>query len=487
MKKKIIAVILLTALCAACFSGCGIAPKNVTKLTIYQGWGDAADTQAVYEEINKTLREKLNAELDVKFTDPTNFSLLFSSGEVFDLISVPDYYDFWSHARSGAFAEITDEDLKTNAPEMWKIGQKWLQYGSYQGKRIAIPGFWDTAPNSILIVRGDLMKKYGIEKIEGMEDLEKYLSAVAENEPDMIPYDVSGGRAYTLPAMYFPDLGWISPGTVSFASHVYVDTTKNDNKVFITLETEEGRDFTRKMKEWNEKGFFSQTALANTVDPVDSFKNGRSALAWGTGVEQLDQMWREFQQDDRKDWDVQGYPFVAKYQCVMNYVNTAMSVSATSKHKDLALKVLNELITNQELYMLWNYGIKDQHYTMDDEGYIQTINADRFIPQMGIKNEAFNPEVKLEMPGAEELKAKLKELEVSMPIVNMENDLSEVKEIVTAMNNVYEKYSMPRFLGFVDDPDKAIEDELKALKDAGIDRYVEVIQEKVDQFVSEQQ
>ena len=51
-----------------------------------------------------------------------------------------------------------------------------------------------------------------------------------------------------------------------------------------------------------------------------------------------------------------------------NYTNSIAAISGFSENKEAALKVLNEMYANKELYRLIQYGFEGEHYIINDDG-----------------------------------------------------------------------------------------------------------------------
>ena len=491
MKKgwRVIASVLTLVLAAGLLlTGCnkGGTTSGETKEILWCVVGDETkDSAMVTEKMNEILEEKLNLRIKFKYLTTDNYDLVLQSGEAYDIICAPDWLGYWDNIDRGAFAEITDEDLQTNAPYIWENGQQYLFAAKADGKLYGIPGMREYAPDRCYAARGDLMDKYGIPDLNTVDNVEKYLLAVADNEENIIPFDMPGTTPYFMLNMWASDWGWAAVGTLSFGEHVYFRLDDPERKLFIAVDQPESREFSLKMKEWMDRGVFSKSVLSNKVSSTDSFKNGRSALCWLSNPEECNRVWQEFQQDDRKKWDVRFYPVYSKTQRMYNYLNSVVSISNFSNNKADALKVLNEFYANEELYNLLARGIKGTHWDVDSEGYYQILDNDSYSGvTTGVYNMAYDIPTKLVFPGADELVAKLESFRVADPIINCNVNMPELKEIKVSLDEVYWNYTAPRCYGAVDDVDQAIADEREALKNAGIDQYVEVLQKRLDEFAA---
>ena len=150
------------------------------------------DNDLVFEKISDILEEKINARLEPKFLSwgdyLQRYPLLFSSGEDFDMIYTASWSFYSETASKGGFYELTPELLKEYAPMvMENLPQNAWDTTKVNGKNYMIPHFNYWANHYGIIIRGDLRKKYGLDEIKTVEDLEVYMDKVLENEPGMIP------------------------------------------------------------------------------------------------------------------------------------------------------------------------------------------------------------------------------------------------------------------------------------------------------------
>ena len=481
--KKILCTVVAAATAVTLFAGCNKKSDSST-LTYYVLGSETKDTQMVFDEVNKQLEEKTGLKVDFKFLSNDNYDLILSSGDPYDLITTPDWLNYWGNAAKGAFAEITDDDLKKNAPYVWEKASDILNYSKYKGVRYGIPNMHRYASNRCIVARGDLMDKYGIKDLDSNENIEKYLTAVAENEKGMIPFDMNGNNDFSLVSMFANDWGWAPVGSLSFAEPFYYRLDDPEHKLFIAVEQPEMLEYTKTMKRWNDKGFFSKSVLSNKTSSLESFKAGKSALALVGNLSECQNTWTEISKDERVNWDIRFYAREHHRQQMDGMLNGNVAISAFSTNKDNALKVVNEIYSNKELYLLLSYGIEGVHYALEDGMYVPKDSEAYVAPMSGIANDEFSPESKLTFPGCQELSAKLESNKVVNPLVNCPISDEGIREIKIAVSEVREQYSLPRGYGiFNGTAEEALAEELNALKTAGIDKYMQSVQEQANSYL----
>ncbi len=484
--KKGLCIVLSAVISMSLMAGCG--EKTASDELLYYVTGtEKGDTAEILDLVSQKVAEETGISVRFEFLNNNNYDLALSSGDEFDLITAPDWLNYWQNAAKGAFAEISDEDLKKYVPYIWENGGDTLNVTTYKGTRYGIANLHRYASDRCIVARGDLMDKYGIESLDSIEAIEKYLDAVKANEPDMIPFDVTSGSPYNFLSMFASDWGWAPVGSLSYGEHIYFNLNDPEHKLFIAAEQPEMKIFTETMKRWNDKGFFSKSVLSNKTPVLDSFKAGRTALSWVSSPVDCQNLWDELSADDRASWDIRFTTRSRKYQQMYNYTNGIVAVSAFSKNKEAALKVVNEMYQNKEIYDLMHFGVKDRHFKVDEEGYYQrTAETDNAgYVSSGIFNDALEYKTKLTFPGNEELVKKLEDMRVVNPAVNCPVSDEGIREIKLALTEVYQKYTGPRCYGVINGTvDEALATEIKALKTAGIDKYIQNIQLQLDEYLA---
>ena len=213
MKKRLLCLMMAAVFGTGIITGCGAqeSQPSITadgtpdtskpvELTMYLLGDRATDFDLVYEEVNRILKEEINTTLNVKFLSwsehDTKYSLLFSSGEDFDLIfTASNWGHYETTAAKKGFYELTEDFVQAYAPELWKTvsADAWNQ-AKIDGKIYMVPSNVKEYEEAVIGVRGDLMEKYGIEDITSMDELEAFFDQVVEQEETISPLATQGPR-----------------------------------------------------------------------------------------------------------------------------------------------------------------------------------------------------------------------------------------------------------------------------------------------------
>lgn len=162
------------------------------------------DTKAVVDEINKYLKEKINAEIDFQGLPWSSWAekmaLAYQSGEQVDLTFAPNWADFANNVAKGAFLPLDDLLAKYGQGIKETLDPRFLDGGTVDGKIYAIPTNKEIGESHTIMFRKDLVDKYGfdVNSIETLEDLEPWLQTIKEKEPAIAPIWLSGSGSDTL-------------------------------------------------------------------------------------------------------------------------------------------------------------------------------------------------------------------------------------------------------------------------------------------------
>ena len=149
------------------------------ELVMYYIGDKTEDEDLILTEINKILKEKINATLVLKnmsLSDySTKYALTIAGGENFDLIYTSTWAYYQSEANKGAFAEVTEPVLNDYMP-LHKENQADASWGQAKigGKVYFVPCNMANVSANAILIRGDLREKYGLDRLQTEDDLENY-------------------------------------------------------------------------------------------------------------------------------------------------------------------------------------------------------------------------------------------------------------------------------------------------------------------------
>lgn len=476
----------------------GSGTLEPVKLTMYLLGDKAPDFDLVYEEVNKKLQKDINATIEVKFLGwgeyEQKYPLIFASGENFDIIYSADWAFYNSQATKGGFYEITKDALEKHAPQTAKTmyPDAWEQ-AKVDGKVYMLPQNNKELTGYVYMVRGDLMKKFGMTEIKDINDFEKYLDNVAKTEKNLIPIDV--GSDFDMLFMFDRLFTQATTGKIDGIGpwQTMGWTPKDDASVTIKPipENEHYLEVVTKLKDWKDRGFWSKSAIVNKTTNKESFANGRSAAAMMNLNDAKGQYAKLI--GEHPDWDIQVFDAQGNVPAVLNsYLANGMSIYANSKNPERALMALDLFRNDESYHDLIAYGIKGKHYDLNADKEIVPLPDSSKYPydgncNWGLRNDKLWKEISGGIPTYKEIYKKWTDNALMGKFATFNFNDASVKNEVAAINDVFKTDYKLLGLGFAKDPATDIERMLKKLKAAGIDKVYAEMQKQAQEYLKNKQ
>ena len=167
-KRRWLSMVALVAAAALTVTGCGTGKNKTAEADdmsqpyeiqwYFIGNPGQSDMAAVEEELNKVLKEKINATVKMNsfawgtYEDKVN--MMLAGGESLDLVYTSSgVLNYSLNAAKGAFVALNDL-LDRNAPETKEIlGDQFITGASVDGKLYALPVNKDNAKNFGFVYR----------------------------------------------------------------------------------------------------------------------------------------------------------------------------------------------------------------------------------------------------------------------------------------------------------------------------------------------
>lgn len=368
MKKffKAISMLLAVASMATVMSGCNkpAEEEGVPTLVWYmqKPVGDMSRQEEVEAAANEIIEPAIGAKVHFEFVDvaawPQRKNLLISSGEEFDLI-FDTGATFVANAEKGAYIDLTDyidEYLPEVAARTEQFG--WDAVTFRDGGIYAIPAETFYVPYTSFAFKADIVDKYNFDymSVKTYEDLIPYLEDVKNNESGM----------YGM--IRLPELQ--STKYIPTTSDYVLFDVEND-KFIAEIDSPDKIHFWKTVKDFVNKGYMPIDAAAKT-DTNSEIKSGKYAMFTG-------------QMSADKSTSRQGfrcYENEPQFGMISrnNVTNALTCVSATSKHPEKALQLINLIWEDRELSNLLAFGIEGKDYEVTanpgtDERFVDANNG----------------------------------------------------------------------------------------------------------------
>ncbi|WP_040950094.1 extracellular solute-binding protein [Gorillibacterium massiliense] len=469
------------------------------KLKMYLLGDKPKDFEEVYGEVNKLLKQDINATVDVSFLSwadwQQKYPLLFASGDDFDLIYTANWAQYNQQASKGGFLELTkdmlDQYMPKTAASMYP--EAWEQ-AKIQGKVYMVPMNYKEMFGNFSLLRGDLLEKYGLKAEDMVKDsksIEAYYEAFYK-DTKIVPLQGGDktwwGMPYYLPSEMMKN--WFEVGSLS-NFHVYYDTTQDSPKVFPFIDTDAFVKGVTVTKEWVDKGIISKSAAVNkSSDGFNDFLNGKAPAGGGN----LATANSNYASVNAQHPEYKLVGLNANYGnpvAVNPFIQNGIAINRNSKNPERALMMLDLFRNDERYFNLTTYGIQGKHYDLSADGksIVPLTDSAGFSPDgacpWGWRNDQFYKLIDGGMPDYQKFKDDMVNNAAYPKLTTFVFDDTNVKNQIAAVNNVLEQYEKPLVYGMIKssiDSDVAKLREL--IKKAGGDEVVAELQKQVDAFLA---
>lgn len=478
MKRKI-SLFLVFIVLLACFSGCGKKNSEIKSEVETLTWllpGDQQpDIASVTEEINKITREKILAEVEFQYIDTGAYTermkMNMASGMNFDLCFtgyVNPYLDAVNKEGLMALTDLIDEHapaLKEALPDYaWEVAK-------VNGEIYAIPNLQIFAPQESLIIFKDIADKYDFDfsTVKKMEDLEPYLQMVKEGESGKGIFPYNANRS----GVNF----WTHNTYEDITSGIVIRTDGSSKEVELIWDTPEYKKGAKTLHEWFKKGYIRSDALAAGDDTQD-FVAGRFATGtagWKPGAEE--------QSKEKYKRDVMMIKMQEPYLKKSGCLAAMTGIGYNSEKPEKAIKLLELVNTDKDLYNLICFGVQGKHYELNEDGKVRKIADSGYNPNADWKfGNQFNAYLlEGQEDGLWEETAQLNLSAKQSPLLGFVLNTDSIKTEISQISAVNTEYSRVIANG-VRNPDEFMDEYRAKLKTAGIEKVKEEIQKQVDEY-----
>lgn len=466
--------------------------KDYVELIVYSSGSSGQDKNMVMEKFNALLKEKCNTTINVTCLGWDNYKnqyqLILTTGEPADLMYVnPSLYSLY--AATGAFTDVTDLFPKYMPTVYSYFTEGQLNQAKVNGRLYEIPAYESNFGSNGIFYRQDLGEKYGVGTIDSIKSFEAYADVVTANEPTIRVIDGNPEQALF---QFFKAYYGFEAIAGSTTSIIMVKGINDIHDIIAYPFTDEYVEWAHRMKDWAKKGYWSSNSLSSTTSPWNSIQIGKSAIAQANSDGAKNMMkYMETKVPEAKCayWSFAG---LTGYAYVNPVIENGFAIPASSPNAERALRVLEIIKTDQQLFDLWMYGIEGRHFTITPEGNLirpavgvdpTTVNTHSMSGAqyaMRVSNLLRNDDGVWE--GYDDLMSYLKSIEVLNKFGSVSLDYSNVQAEFAAVNQVVQQYGLPINIGIVEDVDAAITEYRKQLKAAGIDVLLKEISNQMETY-----
>ena len=484
--KKFLAILLTLVMVMGLMAGCGSKSNDaqtntnskdeiVTLKWISVGNGKPANYDAWKANLDKYLEEKIGVHLDYEIIGwgdwDTRRNMIVSTNEPYDIMFTNNG-TFYNDVSTGAFADITE--VLEKAPELKKfIPDSYWEACKIDGKLYGVPTYKDSSATFFFVLDKALADATGLDytSVHTLQDLVPVLEAMkeietAEHHKGEAPFIIHKGG---VDAIYGGKYDDISAGVPAIG----VSYKNGKPEVVSVFEQEDVLKDIDTLHEMFTKGLINSNAAI--LEETPSYTSCMIAQGWpmaaktvwgpNLGVEAIAIQWGDT---------------VLSNATVQGSMNC---ISASSKHPDKALQLLELVNTDSYVRDALFYGLEGDNFDYTADHKVHKNNTD--WPGAGYTQGTFFNVTTLDTDEAnqwDEVKV-LNEQATPSPILGFSFNTEPVADELSACHAIFEEWRAQIMTGTAD-PAKAIESMLSAMRDSGFDDIIKEAQSQIDTWVA---
>lgn len=443
------------------------------------------------EFFKNEFHDKVLKELNIDFTmewlpwSEMNGSVItnmLASGESFAFENIISLNDF--HTK-GYLAPVSMDDIAANMPaylEMREEGGSGFDCAVWKDDIYCIPigaKAYAGAHQSIT-VRTDLLEEAGVDwaTIKTIDDLHAAIDAVKAIHPEITVMRNSSSLVLSLASSLVP--GWACAEKID--PFCFVNELENTDTVYSYYESELYKNFVYLMQEWVKKGYKTEEEFTNAGKTEADWTAGAALMMYGTPGNLVEtNIKAAFPDVDLKNIKIGDQPYIK----TRDY---DWAISFSTNEKDNIphwLRLINWIYESEENYNFCIYGVEGKDYEVQADGTIKKLVEDTFWDDWFLQASKY---VRFDASISQENIDAYMVNDVGSIVSKQSGftfDKTPVEIEAALLNAVVTEQLAPLSAGF-GDYDKDFPAIQKALKEAGIDKYVAEYQRQFSEWKAAQ-
>lgn len=413
-------------------------------------------------------QEKIGVRFEIRVAgwgdSAQRFNTIVNTGEYFDIMFT-DIYEYARYVSLGAAADLTDL-VPGTAPQLWSFIPPLVWQGAKIRDRIySVPTYKDSSTTAYHVWDDRYVQKYNIDITKtSYADLDNYFRIIKAGE---------GQRFYPMPMArgsnnyIFTNYDSLAAGLLPMG--VRLDDTSR--RVINTLEQPEVMDMLRYHHRWYQDGIINPDA--NLVSEGVTQRSFYKEQAW-PGAEPILQAAEGVEKYDIAR--IHG-PFYST-DSIQGSLNI---ISANSRHKEAALKLLELANTDHTFRDMLAYGIEGRHFQYVSPNVVHKNSNDWNL--MAYQQATFFVMSTTDDSDPDQWNQirRLNDSAFPSVMLGFALDTAPIIDEITNCKTVWNRYYYDLNTGAVD-PDVVVPQLIAELKANGFDKVMAEAQRQVDAF-----
>ena len=453
------------------------------------------DMDAIVEAVNERLLRDMNTRLELHFINwgdiTTRYPLILSAGEGVDWIYTSNWNRYVDEAVKGSFLELSRQTLERWMPNHMAAtpAAAWKD-ALLDGRIFMVPTATPDTKYPVMLLREDLRVLYNVPEITRFTDLEPYLAAILENEPDMVPLALDNGYDVSTCRQSIMGEDGFMPGTVCDGITYNIEDPAYQAVSYVD---EPARSSFRKtaliMKDWYDKGYVNKNPFANNIRSKEAFQDGKTAVGLGN----LYDVDANILLAENAGYKVKVVPMLTKSGRYSRdcYTNNGVAIASSSRQPERAMLVLDRLMEHPAYNDLVTFGIEGVHYTVTDNNRIRLADAASGHAPVYTHTGFWFTNKNQWRPLADwseqytALRANADDILFDMPLSAFAFSQAEVKDELDQVSTAFRRYGDPLSVGAVQDVDETLRVLESVMHSSGVDLVKMAVQSQIDAYLAD--
>lgn len=512
MKKKVLSVLLVTAMAGTMLAGCGESggssvdssavsaeteegysteidmdedPYTVAIQVVTLPGSDNSDSLEAREEaINEITVPAINCKVELQevwISELANTTSMGIAGdEKIDIVAVGTVQPLSSMVGSEMLLDLNEGNLLQNrGATLMELFGDTIEAGNVSGQQLAVPAKIYTASAKGIFYNKTIADEAGVTIAESitMDELEEALAAIHEYDSGIYPYYVGSG---TLNYLFWLD-SYDTFGTES--SYGVIWDSFSDTTVENMYASEKFEEYCLRMQRWNELGLMPGDPT-DTTTAQDYFASQQLFSAVVSINPSQEVSWSS------DDFELGVATLVDANITESDVTEYMWGIAANCERPDKAMDFLNFIYENADVANILMYGLEGVNYEYAE-------GSDTVIVTNGTLDTNFyyggnTEEMLIESPAGEDYIEQLEELENSAelsPVLGYMFDDTDYQTESAVISSTISEYLPQLQNGMAGSEEATLEllnEFISALESAGINDVIAANQEQLDAWLAEQ-
>lgn len=481
LRRRIICTALAAAMGASMLSGCVGKSDNGDAVSLkwyFIGTPGMQGNEEVYKEAAELVKQDLGYAVDFIPLETGAYGekmkLIISSGEPFDICWTSNWLnDYVQNVTNGAF-EPLDEMLEGTPKLKEVLSQKIWDGAKVDGKIYGVPNQQIMARSTCLVIPKEYRDKYGsaLQDVTKYEDLTEFMKLFAADHPEKATV-YFGWNDLTYSMGFEEILGAGIPGAVK------LEGDAGNIEVYNQYATEEFKNLILTRKAWSENGY-TVKGMQNSV-PGSKFNPELLPFEVSTYKPGLAEAL-----STTKECDMVTQQISDAYLTRSGVTATMNAISANSKHKEEALKLLEYVNTTSDLINLLTFGIEGTNYVKVDDKRVKKIAEQEYTNYEWVFGNVYNTYL---LEGQDdtiwEETQKVNDEAKASRLLAFVPETADISLEINNCRSVVDEYMSDFNSGFGDTEVKLAE-MLNKLEVAGVQKIIDSLQQQINDWLAKQ-